>query len=141
MNPWVHGSQIVTLALSVSASIAAFTALFVVIWKRRQIEDFMKTRPYPKPPTYRWVGVAIGAASLVVFEFVVMPHVAIHLSLRYHIFVSIVGVSVYVVLMAALFSFNRRMRTWPLATRLRTMYIMLVAACILAAVSLFYAFS
>src|SRR6266536_300201 len=141
MNPWLRGLQIATSVLSIAASIIAFTTLIVVLLKRRGIEEFMKTRSYPKPPKYRWLGVAVGAALLVTFEFVVMPHLAPRLSLRYHVIVSVVGVIMYVALMAAFFAGTQRMQAWPAASRLRTMYITLAAACILAAALLVHVFS
>ena len=70
-----------------------------------------------------------------------MPHLAPHLSLRYHIVVSIVGVAIYVALMAAWFAGTQRMQAWHVASRLRIMYILLAAACILAAALLFHVFS
>ena len=90
---------------------------------------------------YRWLGIGLGAALLVTFEFIVMPHLAPHLSLRYHIVVSIVGVAIYVALMAAWFAGTQRMQAWHVASRLRIMYILLAAACILAAALLFHVFS
>jgi uncharacterized membrane protein (DUF106 family) len=75
------------------------------------------------------------------FEFVVMPHLAPRLSLRYHVVISVLGIAVYIALMAALFVGTQRMQTWPVASRLRIVYIMLAAACILAAALLFHLFS
>jgi hypothetical protein len=141
MNPWLRGLQIVTSLMAVVGSILAFGTLIVVLLKRRRIEELMMTRPYPSPRQYRWLGVALGAALLITFEFVVMPHLAPRLSLRYHVVVSVVGVAIYVTLMAALFAGTRRMQAWPVASRLRTMYIMLAAACILAAALVFHVFS
>jgi hypothetical protein len=141
MNPWLGGLQIATSIVAVVGSIVVFGTLIVVLLKRGRIEELMRTRPYPNPPQYRWLGVALGAALLITFEFVVMPHLAPRLSLRYHIVVSVVGVAIYVALMAALFAGTQRMQTWPVASRLRSMYIMLAAACILAAALLFHVFS
>jgi hypothetical protein len=133
--------QSVTSIIAVVGSILVFGISIVVLLKRRRIEELMRTRPYPNPPQYRWFGVALGAALLVTFEFVVMPHLAPRLSLRYHVVVSVVGIAVYIALMAALFAGTQRMQTWPVASRLRAMYIMLAGACILAAALLFHVFS
>jgi hypothetical protein len=50
-------------------------------------------------------------------------------------------IAVYIALMAALFAGTQRVQTWPVASRLCTVYIMLAAACILAAALLFHVFS
>jgi hypothetical protein len=131
----------VTSIIAVVGSILVFGISIVVLLKRRRIEELMRTRPYPNPPQYRWFGVALGAALLMTFEFVVMPHLAPRLSLRYHVVVSVVGIAVYIALMAALFAGTQRMQTWPVASRLRIVYIMLAAACILAVALLFHVFS
>jgi uncharacterized membrane protein len=141
MNPWLRGLEIATSAIAVAASVLAFGTLVVILLKRRRIEELIRTRPPRKLPKYRWIGVAVGAALLVAFEFVVIPHLLPRLSLRYHITVSIVGVLVYVALTAAFFTATQRMQSWPVPARLRTMYILLAAACILAVAGLFHVFS
>src|SRR6266404_11676 len=113
MNPWLRGLEIATSAIAVAASVLAFGTLVVVLLKRRRIEELMRTRPPRRLPKYRWIGVAVGAALLVAFEFVVIPHLLPHLSLRYLILVSVVGVAGYVALMAASFSATQRMQNWP----------------------------
>ena len=140
MNPWLRGLEIATSTIAVAGSVLVFGMLVVILLKHRRIEELMRTRPPRGLPKYRWIGVAVGAALLVAFEFVVMPHLLPRLSLRYHIMASVVGVAAYVVLMAALFTATQRMQSWPVASRLRTMYVMLTAACILAAASLFRVF-
>ena len=141
MKPWLRGLQSASSIMAVIGSILVFGTSIVVLLKRRRIEEFMRTRPYPNPRQYRWLGIGLGAALLVTFEFIVMPHLAPHLSLRYHIVVSIVGVAIYVALMAAWFAGTQRMQAWHVASRLRIMYILLAAACILAAALLFHLFS
>ena len=140
MNPWFRGLEIATSVIAIAGSALAFGTLLAVLLKRRRIEELMRTRPPRKLPKYRWVGVAVGAALLVAFEFVVVPHLLPRLSLRHHIIVSLVGVAGYVALMAASFAATQSMQRWPVASRLRTMYIMLAAASILAAASLFHVF-
>ena len=79
---------------------------------------------------------------LVAFEFVVVPHLLPRLSLRYRVIDSILAVIMYVALMKAAFAGTQRMQSWPVASRLRAMYIGLAAACILAAAALLlHAFS
>src|SRR6266446_790536 len=104
MNPWLRGLEIATSVIAIAGSVLVFGMLVVVLVKRRRIEELMRTRPPGKLPKYRWVGVAVGAALLVAFEFVVIPHLLPRLSLRYHFVVSIVGVIAYVGLMAVFFS-------------------------------------
>ena len=141
MNRWLRGLQSMTSIIAVVGSILVFVTSIVVLVKRKRIEDIMRTRPYPTPLQYRWFGIALGAALLVTFEFVVMPDLSPLLSLRYQIIVSVVGIAVYVALMAAWFARTQRMQTWPVASRLRTLYIMVAAACILAGALLFHVFS
>ena len=141
MNRWLRGLQSVTSIIAVVGSILVFVTSIVVLVKRKRIEDIMRMRPYPTSLQYRWFGVALGAALLVTFEFVVMPDLSPLLSLRYQIIVSVVGIAVYVALMAAWFARTHRMQTWPVASRLRTVYIMVAAACILAVALLFHVFS
>ena len=140
MNAWFRGLQIATTIFAIVSSAIAFCTAIIVLAKRKRIEELMLTRPY-KPPKYRWIIVPIGALLLVLFEFMVMPHLAPRLSLRYHAIVSAVGVTAYVGLMAVFFAATQRMQTWPVASRLRTMYVMLAAACILAVVGLLHVFS
>jgi len=140
MNPWLRGLEIATSVIAVAGSVLVFGTLVIILLKRRRIEELMRTRPPRGLPKYRWLGVAIGAALLVAFEFVVMPHLAPRLSLRYHVIVSVIGVIMYIALMAVAFAGTQRMHSWPVASRLRTMYFLLAAACVLAAASLFYVF-
>jgi hypothetical protein len=82
MNRGLRGLQSVTSIIAVVGSILVFGTSIVVLLKRRRIEQLMRRRPYPTPLQYRWFGVALGAALLVALEFVVMPHLALLLSLR-----------------------------------------------------------
>ena len=142
MNPWMRGLQIVTSTLSVILPICVFVAAVVVLWKHKRIEEIMRTRPYQDQPWRRcWIMIAIGVLWLLAFQLIVSPHLGIHLALRTQILLTICTVVIYVVLAAALFSATRRIPTWSLAARLRTMYIMLVLACILAVVLLYHVFS
>jgi hypothetical protein len=141
MNPWMRGLQIVTSTLSVIVSICAFAGLVVVLWKRKRIEEIMRTRPYRTLPWSRcWIMAAIGVLFLLAFEFIVTPHLGIHLSLRTQVLLSLVTVLMYVGFSAAFFAAAQRIPTWPLATRIRTMYVMVVVACILAVASLYHVF-
>jgi hypothetical protein len=141
MNPWLRGLDIATKVLSVGLAVIALAMLGAVVFQRARIEHIMATRPYPPPPRWRWLGVAIGAACLVAFEFIVVPHLVRPPSLRYHLLVSVVGVSMYLVLMAVFFSSAQRLQRLPLQTRIHTMYVMLAAVCVLAAASLYHVFS
>jgi hypothetical protein len=130
MNPWMRGLQIVTTSLSIIVSVCPFVGAFVVLWKRKRIEEIMRTRPYPEQPWRRyWIMVGIAVLLLLAFEFIVVPHLGIATT------------AVYIILTAAFFSVARRIPTWSLRTRLQTTYIMLVLACILAVASLYHVFS
>src|ERR1043166_3332674 len=137
MYPWVRSLDLGTSALSIAMAVVVFAIAPIGVVKRKRIAELMETRPYPEPSKYRWLFIGIGAALLVGFEFLVMPHLIRHLSLRYHLIVGIGGAIAFVALNAALLAGMQRVKTWPVAARLRTMYLMLAASSILAAAALF----
>jgi hypothetical protein len=142
MGSWMHGLQILTKSLLIFVSVFAFVGALVVLWNRKRIEEMMRTRPYPEQPWRRfWIITGLNVSLLLALEFIVPPHLGIRLSRRTQVFLGIATTSLYVPLVAAFFSVARRIPTWSLRTRLRTMYVMLVFACILAFASLYHVFS
>src|SRR4051812_8359992 len=123
MSPWIRGLDIVASVLSVILAIGAFGTLFFMLWKRRRIEELMRTRPYQNlSATRRWILVIVGVLLLLGFEFFVTPHFGIHVRLRTQIILGFGTAIMYVVAMWAFFRATLRMQTWPVSTRLRTMY-------------------
>ena len=115
--------------------------LFVILWKRRRIEEIMATKPYAKPSKHRWIGTAIGALSLFAFPLIVEPLLGIRLPLREQILTGVLGAAMFLVVAKLLFSGVRRMQTWAPAVRFRFAFTMILFACILAIAYLYTAFS
>ena len=141
MNSWLHGLEIVSRTLSVGLVMFAFGILFVALWKRKRVEERMRTRPYRNlSATHRWTLITVGLLLLLGFEFFVTPHFGIHVPFRRQVVIGLGGAVVYIMGAAVCFSATRRIHSLPVAARLRTMYILLALACVFGLLSLHYAF-
>jgi hypothetical protein len=125
--------------LSVVSSVAILVTVFVVIWHRGRITEYIARTPPPKPLKRFWIAPLAGAVLAIAFPLSVFAYMGIHLTLP---LVMIIGAAAVIALAAGTaFTFTaRRQHTWEPTQRYRFGLGLILAGAFFILTSLFYAF-
>jgi hypothetical protein len=97
--------------LSVVSSVAVLVTVFVVIWHRRRITEYIARTPPPKPLKRIWIAPLAGAVLPIAFALSLFTYMGIHLTLP---LLMIIGAAAVIAFAAGTaFTFTaRRQHTW-----------------------------